>query len=127
METKAENRGAETEESLAERGVSCAKILLERKGYDIIETGWECPEGAVDLIAVDDEALVFVDVQTRTDSFPDTVRTDGSRRRRESIAARYLSAFDGPDMRVRFDDVHIMALGHDRAFARHVVNSLSGE
>lgn len=127
METKAEIRDAETEESLAERGVSCAKILLERKGYDIIETGWECPEGAVDLIAVDDEALVFVDVQMRTGSFPDTVSAEGSRRRRESIAARYLSTFDGPDMRVRFDDVHLMVLEGNRAFARHVVNSLSGE
>lgn len=50
---------------LKERAIKATKLFLERRGYEVIETGWECPAGAIDVVATDDEALVFVEVSVR--------------------------------------------------------------
>jgi putative endonuclease len=38
---------------------------LESKGCRIVATNWRCPAGEVDIIALDDECLAFVEVRTR--------------------------------------------------------------
>ncbi|MEF2559926.1 MAG: YraN family protein, partial [Eggerthellaceae bacterium] len=48
---------------LQEKAVKAATRLIERKGFELLETGWESPEGTtVDLIANDEDTLVFIDV-----------------------------------------------------------------
>ena len=40
---------------LQEKAVKAATRFIERKGYELLETGWTSPEGAqIDLIASDD-------------------------------------------------------------------------
>jgi len=38
---------------------------LERLGYQIIERGWRCAHGEIDIIAQDGSCLAFVEVKTR--------------------------------------------------------------
>lgn len=48
---------------LQEKAVKAATRFIERKGFELLETGWTSPEGSqVDLIASDEDALVFIDV-----------------------------------------------------------------
>ena len=48
---------------LQEKAVKAATRFIERKGFELLETGWTSPEGAqIDLIASDEDTLVFIDV-----------------------------------------------------------------
>ena len=48
---------------LQEKAVKAATRFIERKGYELLETGWTSPEGTrIDLIASDEDTLVFIDV-----------------------------------------------------------------
>ncbi len=52
--------------SLGDRGEREAERLLLRQGMIIVARGYEGKFGEVDLIAVDDDTIVFVEVKTRT-------------------------------------------------------------
>lgn len=48
---------------LQEKAVKAATRFIERKGFELLDTGWTSPEGTqIDLIASDDDTLVFIDV-----------------------------------------------------------------
>ena len=51
---------------LKERAIKATKLFLERRGYGVVETGWECPAGAIDVVAMEDDILVLVEVSART-------------------------------------------------------------
>ena len=48
------------------QGEALAKRYLEKKGYLILETNWRYRRAEIDIIAKDDEILVFVEVKTRS-------------------------------------------------------------
>lgn len=48
-------------------GEDVAVKHLKRKGYNIIEQNWRCRLGELDVIARHKDAVVFVEVKTRTD------------------------------------------------------------
>lgn len=113
---------------LGRRGEEAACELLRRKGYIILERNWSCPAGEVDIIALDDGCIVFVEVKTRTGverGLPEEAVTLRKRVRYERIAGFFLDEYDGPDGRVRFDVVGILVLSGGRALARQVVNAFS--
>lgn len=45
-----------------------AVMLLESKGYEILERNYRCKIGEIDIIAKDDGVLVFVEVKYRSDN-----------------------------------------------------------
>jgi putative endonuclease len=48
------------------QGEDIAASFLISKGCKIIERNWRCPTGELDLIVADGDALVFVEVRTRS-------------------------------------------------------------
>lgn len=113
-------------QELGRRGEEAACELLKRKDYVILERNWSCPAGEADIIAMDDDCLVFVEVKTRAGvecGLPEDAVTPRKRAKYERIAGFFLSDYDGPDSRVRFDVIGILALSGNRALARHVVNA----
>ncbi len=48
------------------KGEQAAKRCLRRKGYQILETNYQCRFGELDLIARDRDCLVFCEVKTRS-------------------------------------------------------------
>ncbi|RNL40665.1 YraN family protein [Slackia equolifaciens] len=113
---------------LGRRGEEAACALLRRKGYVILERNWTCPAGEADIIALDDGCIVFVEVKTRAGierGLPEEAVTAQKRARYERIAGFFLSQYDGPGARVRFDVIGVLALPRRRALARHLVNAFA--
>lgn len=107
-------------------GEFVAACFLSRRGYDILERNWKCKAGEADIIARDDDTLVFVEVKSRRDcdkGMPAEAVTKAKRERYERIAASYLAATDVLDVRVRFDIVSILVIPPDRALVRHNIDA----
>lgn len=74
---------------LGRRGEAAAVRYLERFGYEILDRNWVCPAGEADIVAFDGDALVFVEVKTRTSfkkGFPAEAVDLEKRTRYEKIA-----------------------------------------
>ena len=103
-----------------------AACFLTRRGYDIIHRNWKCKAGEADIIARDNETLVFVEVKSRRDcdkGMPAEAVTREKQERYERIAASYLAVTDVLDVRVRFDIVSILIIPPDRALVRHNIDA----
>lgn len=108
---------------LQEKAVKAAARFIERKGYELLETGWTSPEGTrIDLIASDEDTLVFIDVTA-------TEYGEGGKVKRGDleIAAASWLAGNTPDgeMQVRFDIIDMLVVSADRALLRHHINAFN--
>lgn len=111
---------------LGRRGEEAAAQYLYHRGYTIEERNWTCAAGEADIIARDENALVFVEVKTRTGAekgHPEEAVDARKRARYEKIAALYLADHEVVDVQVRFDVVSILVVSEDRAFIRHHINA----
>lgn len=111
---------------LGRKGEDAAVRFLERRGYDIVERNWTCFAGEADIIARDGEAVVFVEVKTRTgasNGLPAEAVTKNKRERYEKIACAFLADYDVVDVPVRFDVVSISLIDTDRAMVRHHIDA----
>ena len=69
-------------EQLKPKAIKASERFLESRGYEILETGWECAAGGADIIARDEAAVVFVEVNARTGvgaGFPAEAGTEAKR------------------------------------------------
>lgn len=115
---------------LGRRGEDAAACFLERRGYDIVERNWTCVAGEADIIARDGDAVVFVEVKTRSNcdkGMPAEAVDEAKRARYEGIAALFLRDFEDVDVPVRFDIVSILVIAPDRAMVRHHINAFSAQ
>jgi putative endonuclease len=113
------------EATIKDKANKAATTFLERKGYDILEEGWAHGTDAVDVIARDDEDMVFVDVLVKSAGL-DMPEEKPDRGKFERIAAAYLAELgDEENFAVRYDMVSILVLSDSRALLRHHINALS--
>jgi putative endonuclease len=116
--------------AIGRRGEEAAARFLYKRGYEIVERNWKCFAGEVDLIVRDEEALVFVEVKTRSDSshgFPSEAVTSEKRDKYERIALAYVSNHDLGEMIVRFDVISVVVCGPDRALLKHYINAFASD
>ena len=114
--------------SLAARSVHAAARYLELMEYEVLERGWKCPAGEVDIIARDGDAVVFVDVKARTSltkGLPSGVVSEEERSRFEKIAGFFLRDYEFVDVPVRFDVIALLVVCDDRALVRHYRNAFA--
>lgn len=110
------------------RGEDAAVSFLERRGFVILERNWKCFAGEADIIALDDEAIHFIEVKTRMGEgkgFPVEAVDARKRQRYEQIAELYLNTYDGCETGITFDIISINVLENDRAMLRIYRNVLS--
>ncbi|HSS94676.1 MAG TPA: YraN family protein [Candidatus Dormibacteraeota bacterium] len=86
---------------LGRAGEKVAAELLQRRGYEVIGTGFTARRGEIDLVCRRGRELVIVEVKTRTtDAFGTPAEAVGPRKRRALAAAaaeyRLLAGWRGP-------------------------------
>jgi putative endonuclease len=101
-------------DELGRRGERIAERALAARGYEILDRNWRCPDGEIDLVALDGEALVFIEVKTRSSTrygHPFEAITPGKLSRLRRLAAAWLAA-RGPvrgARRLRIDAIGVLA------------------
>ena len=96
--------------SLGQRGEIAAERYLLKRGLVIVARGFENSFGEIDLIAIDDRTVVFVEVKTRSsDEFGSPAEAvDGSKQEKLSkTAMAYLHRHRLLEFRARFDVIAI--------------------
>ncbi len=112
----------EKSKRLGERGEDAAVAYLERIGFTIVERNWRCPTGEIDIIALDEEALVLCEVKTRKGvgkGTPEDAVTPAKQKRYKRLAAAYIQFADIDAVEIRFDVITLLVLAEDRALLRH--------
>ncbi len=97
---------------LGKQGEDRAARFLAKQGYKILERNYRTPSGEIDLIALHEGAVVFVEVKTRTsDAFgaPELAVTPQKQRRMIKAALGYIKRKKFHQVPCRFDVVAISA------------------
>jgi putative endonuclease len=95
---------------LGNAGEDIAARELIQRGYTVRDRNWRCPEGELDIVAEQGDALVFVEVRTRRgDRFgtPEDSITPTKRAHLIASAQAYLEAHSLQDCDWRIDVVAV--------------------
>lgn len=101
-------------QDLGRYGEQRAAIYLEDRGYQIIERNWRSASGEIDLIARQDDRLVFVEVKTRNGSgygHPFEAITPAKVARMRRLAAEWCTKRQVSAIRVRLDAISVLISG----------------
>jgi len=103
-------RQLRTPQPLGRRGESVAARFLKRRGYQIVARGDRDMLGEIDLIAIDQRTVVFVEVKTRKSHLaghPAEAVGEAKQRRLTRLALGYLKRHDLLEQPARFDVVAV--------------------
>jgi len=103
------------------RGEAVAVDYLINKGYTILEKNWRHRRTEIDIIAKQNDILVFVEVKTRSDDFfgePASYADDKKMKRIATGATVYMNQINH-DWEVRFDVIGVLVQGPQRVEVRH--------
>lgn len=113
--------------TLRERALSAAVRFLKRRECEIVDREWYCNAGSIDIVARQNDTLVFTTVTVREADkgpLPEDDLAPETRSRREQLAAAFLMASDLIDTQIRFDNVSLLVFGGNRALVCHRINAL---
>jgi putative endonuclease len=88
------------------RSERAAERYLRGLGYRIVKRNWRCPQGELDLIAIDGRCVVFVEVrstETAASEKPAASVDAAKQRRLTDLAVRFLQQYRLLDYPARFD------------------------
>ena len=91
-------------------GEHFAADFLKKKGYNIIQRNYRCKEGEIDIIAEQDDCLVFVEVRTKKGAnfgTPEESITSAKKERLVSLADVYIQSCDVSPASWRIDVIAI--------------------
>ena len=109
------------------KAIQATARFIERKGYKVLATQWESPDGATaDLVADDDGTICFIDVTAVNRSEGGFADGHTERSAWEIMAASWLASNPPEgDVSVRFDKCDMIVVSNDRALLRYHSNVLS--
>ena len=92
-------------------GEAEARSFLIKNGYTIIKSNYTCKCGEIDIIAQEDDYIVFIEVKTRTNAnygFP--VESISCKKRKSIIKSAKVFLLQGKktDSSVRFDVIEVL-------------------
>ena len=111
---------------LGERGERIAARFLKRLGYGIIARNYRCPAGEIDIIALDQDTVVFVEVKTRSSTgepFPESQVNYHKQRQLTRVARTFLAARGSQDPPCRFDVVAAVVNERGKPAVDHFINA----
>jgi putative endonuclease len=109
-------------QNIGRYGEDRAATYLQDRGYEIIERNWRSRAGEIDLIARENDRLVFVEVKTRTGSgygHPFEAITQVKVARMRRLVADWCSSRQLPAIKVRLDAISVLITG-GRVFIEHL-------
>lgn len=110
-DTIAKNKPKPTaRQGLGRTGERLAAEALMSKGYHILERNFRCRQGEIDLVAEDEQDLVFVEVKARRGvsfGLPEDALTIYKRRKLVEVASYYLDLHTCSDRSWRIDVVAV--------------------
>ena len=99
-------------DDLGRRGERLAENHLLARGYRLVERNWRCRQGEIDLVVRDGDALVFVEVKTRSSTafgHPFEAITPVKLARLRRLAHEWCAAHPAERGRIRIDAVAVLA------------------
>ncbi len=106
------------------RGEDAAAAFLEAEGWSVRARNWRCPAGELDIVALRDEELAFVEVKTIDAYGPESASrlVDARKRQRISESSKYFLARkrEYKGMRLRFDVILLRGGAVDRQIPRAI-------
>ena len=91
-------------------GEKLARDFLEKRGYQILQTNYRCPEGEIDIVARHKDSLVFIEVRTKKSlefGTPEESITPAKMEKLRVVAAHYQQTHDNLPDSWRIDVVAI--------------------
>jgi putative endonuclease len=112
-----------TKTELGRLGEQLAAEFLAESDLQILDRNWRCPEGEIDIVALERGVLVICEVKTRSDNRYGTPLEAISARKRtrlRKLAVRWVTAHGVFYDRIRIDIVGILRAGPDEYDIEHV-------
>ena len=106
-------------------GEQVARNYLTKNGYKILSTNYSCKFGEIDIVALDEECLVFVEVKTRTTDrygHPENAVNYWKKKHLELTARSYIDYKRMGNYVARFDVVEVFAKYDDNKFIPERIN-----
>ncbi|MCS0500453.1 YraN family protein [Protaetiibacter mangrovi] len=111
-------------DDLGRRGERIAERHLVARGYRLVERNWRCRQGEIDLVLRDGDALVFVEVKTRSTmafGHPFEAITPVKLARLRRLAGAWCSAHPRDRGRIRIDAVAVLVPRGAEPSVEHLV------
>jgi putative endonuclease len=109
-------------------GEQAAKRHLKKAGLKFLYANYRTTKGEIDLIFRDGEALVFVEVKTRSSedwTRPAAAVNADKKRKLITTARSYLRLLHNPEIAIRFDIVEVLLNDGEVAEIRHQPNAFA--
>ncbi len=114
------------EEDIGKKGEKVAVKYLKKSGFEIVECGFKAMRGEIDIIARENDTIVFVEVKTRrTDEFGSPFEAVDLKKQAQikKIASIYISKRYQKFIPCRFDVVGIIVRERGDYEISHIRNA----
>ena len=115
-----------TKKEFGKKGEDLACKLLEEKGYEILKRNWRFSHGEIDIVAKDNDILVFIEVKTRSNlefGPPELAVTKSKQNQIRKMASAYLYINEIKDTDCRIDVVAILFQDSGDPIINHIENA----
>jgi len=109
------------QQDIGKKGEELAKLFLEEKGYEILELNWRYSRAEIDIIARHQEALIFIEVKTRSYDYygqPEDFVTPKKQKLMSNAASAYMQKISH-NWEIRFDIISILLNGKSSYKIQH--------
>ena len=101
-------------QEIGQKGEQIAVRFLKKKGYVIKDRNWRHRKSEIDIIAMDGDALIFIEVKARSDDFYGRPESFVTNRKRQLMidAASYYMETNNHNWEIRFDVISVLFHNH---------------
>jgi len=113
------------QQKFGEKGEAIAVRQLKKDGYKILETNYRTKLGEIDIVAKDQDTIVFVEVKARRSvhfGSPKWAVTAQKQRKISTVALYYLKTTNQSNAKARFDVVTV-TLNQDKSRVEVIKNA----
>jgi len=92
------------------KGEKIAVTFLKNKGFQVLECNWRHRRSEIDIIAMDNEILVFIEVKTRSDDYygrPESFVSEKKKMLMLDASSVYMEKINH-DWEIRFDIISVI-------------------